>query len=210
MYNGNIPTTVNIPLGLKNLEVVFYIKPYTVSENAKSINVNIPMAYLYLRLKTSSVTEVYELGGYKSISYPITDINLRYIKNLFMEGLSWFSKELRDEIWVYNGPEMMFNIDYNDLSAVYVDEYNAIKTGLKIVPGIEELADGKYDRNIILSINTNKNRIYLKEYEYERLANFILKFDFVKYNNFIMNLVNYSYFSGSYKEFDKNGGNNNE
>lgn len=209
MYNGEIPTTVNIPLGLKNIDVVFYIKPYSVTES-KSITLTTPMAYLYLRLKTSSQAEAYELGGYKSISYPITELNLRYVKNLFMEGLSWFSKELRDEIWTYNGADMIFNEEYKNLSAVHIDEFNSIKTGLKLTPGIEENADGKYDRVVILAINTNGNRAILKEYEFERLSNFILEFDFVKYNMYIMDLVNYSYFSGSYKVFDKNGGANNE
>lgn len=204
-YKPNYPLYMNIPLGINQLELTLYIKPNSVNTMKSYYQVGYPNCVLYLQKKISS-QQRYQLSkeGRASLSFPITLSNIYYIKEKFKTILSWFNDENKRLLYGKNDDgTLLFNSEYSNLNILCVSEYGSIKTALKIVPTIVEVANGIMQPGAILYINRQEHSIILRENEIIRLASFILSFNHIMYTKFVFSCMNYANETGQLIPYDE-------
>ena len=194
-----LPLTLNIPLNVPKLDAMFWMRQFTTDTMMKRYQINYPSATLYLQ-KTTTYDERKNLdsSSLSMMSFAITEYNLDGVKDVFKEATSWFTDENINILYGKNDEGLlMFNSDYSKLGALYVDEFSRVKTALKIVPTVVEVGVGVMVPGVVLYINQLENGVILKYQEFKRLANFILRFNFIPYMQFAMECFHHSIITGS-------------
>ena len=197
--NPGMPITFTIPLDLKNIEVMFWMRQFTTDTLKTRFKINYPYTALYIqRIVSYSDRQAMDPNTAASVSFCVTPDLLRDVKDFFQEALSWFTPENKAILYGKNDEGMlMFNSDYQKLSAICVNEYGRSKTALKIVPTVVEIGNNIYEPGVVFYINMQANGIIMREYELKRLANFILDFNFIPYTQFAMQCFQHSLATGT-------------
>lgn len=194
-----MPITFNIPLDIPNIELTFWLRQFTTDTMAKRYKINYPSATLYIQKSVSYlVRQEMDPHTVASLSFAISEYNIDGIKDMFSEVASWFTSENKDLLYgVNNGGIIMFNSDFERLNAMYVNEYNGVKTVLKVVPTVVEIGAQSMEPGVVFYINNKENVILLREYQIKRLCKFIERFNFMTYTQFAMQCFQYSLITGN-------------
>ena len=187
-FNPGMPITITIPLELKNVEVIFWMRPFTTDTLKTRYKINHPYSSLYIqRVLPYNDRQNLDPASNASLSFCVSQFNLEDVKEMFREALSWFTSENMNILYGKNDEGLlMFNSEYQKLSAICVNEYGKAKTALKIVPTVVEVGNNIYEPGVIFYINMVANGIVMRVYELKRLANFIIDFNFIPYNQFAL------------------------
>lgn len=194
-----LPLTINIPINVPKLEAIFWMRQFTIDTMMKRYQINYPSATLYLQKSTTyDERKNIDPNAAALLSFAITEYNIDEVKDIFSQALNWFTDENVKLLYGKNDDGvLMFNSEYSKLGALYVDEYSRVKTALKIVPTVVEVGIGVMVPGVVFYINQMDNGIIFKYSEFKRLANFILRFNFIPYIQFAMQCFQYSITTGS-------------
>ena len=198
-FNPGMPITISIPLELKNVEVIFWMRSFTTETLKTRYKVNHPYSSLYIQ-KVISYNDRQELdpASSASLSFCVSSHILEDVKEMFREALSWFTPENLSILYGKNDEGLlMFNSEYQKLNAICVNEYGSSKTALKIVPTVVEVGNNIYEPGVVFYINKVANGIIMRLYELKRLANFIIGFNFIPYNQFALQCFQHCLTTGS-------------
>ena len=170
------------------------MRPFYVDTNKSYYKIYEPRSTLYIKKKLKyDVAMALTKEQKDSLSYSITSYNFYDIKEIFEIAASWFEPDNIKELYGTNNEGMLvFNMDYKNLNVFHVDEFSSIKTSLKIVPCPVEVGYMKYVPGVVLYLNKLENSIILSGKEFLRLARFIINFDFLKYEQHLMNCFMYA------------------
>ena len=194
-----MPISFNIPLDIPNIDIIFWMRPFTTSTLLKRYKIDYPFSTLYIQ-KSISYNERKAMDPIlaSSLSFSITPNILNGVKEIFKEAKSWFTEENLSVLYGMNDEGiLMFNSEYKKLNALYVNEYGSSKTALKIVPTVIEVGNNVMKPGVIFYINLTANGIALRDFEFIRLADFILDFNFITYNQFAMQCFDHCLLTGS-------------
>ena len=197
--NSGMPITFNIPLELKNIEVIFWMRQFTTDTLRTRYQINYPSTVLYIQKVVGyNERQAMDPAMSNALSFCITPNILPDVKEFFKEALSWFSPENKELLYGQNDDGMLiFNSDYQKLNAVCVNEYGRTKSALKIVPTVVEVGNNVYEPGVVFYINMQAHAIILREYELKRLSNFILDFNFIPYTQFALQCFQHSLATGT-------------
>ena len=198
-FNPGMPLSFTIPLDLKSIEVMFWMRQFTTDTLKTRYKINYPYSSLYIqRIVNYNERQSMDPAAAASLSFCITPHILDDVKAMFKEALSWFSDENLAILYGRNDDGMlMFNSEYQKLNAICINEYGKTKSALKIVPTVVEVGNNVMEPGVIFYINMVANGIILREYELKRLGNFILDFKFIPYTQFEMKCFNYCLSTGA-------------
>jgi hypothetical protein len=197
---GNNKTfTLNIPIGIQNLQVNFWMPSMSIDTLPKNYTMTLPRPHLYLTLKRDYyVLQAMSDADKKSLTFGMSDYNIKDIQEIFRNALEWFTPENKNKLYEKTEDGMLvFNGEYNGLNALYIDKYASVETGLKIAPSVLEIGQGVYAMGVVIYINRKDNYIMLREYEFIRLARFIIEFNFIGYMQFAMQCHQYCLQTGT-------------
>ena len=183
-----------IPTDIKELELIYWLRPYTVDVLNTRYRINPPGSTLYLQKVVPYQTKkAMNPDEAKLLSYAITPTNLSDVKDMFEKVASWFTDESLKELYGLNDEGgLMFNMEYKDLKAICVDETSAVKTALKIVPAPVEIGNEKLEPGVVLFVNRQANAIVLRMHQIKRLCRFIHDFSFLAYDQYAMTCFQYA------------------
>ena len=191
---NTFPLTFTIPTDSKDLEFVYWMRPFTVDTLATRYRLNTPYSCLYMQKVISyQDRQNSDPSARKSLSFQITRKNLGDIQDAFAKVSDWFSEEGIKELYGVNDQGgLMFNMEYRDLKITIADEFAGTREALQIVPAPVEIGKGVLEPGVILFINRQENAIVLRKYQIVRLIRFIRDFSFVAYDQFAMTCFQYS------------------
>ena len=198
-FNPGMPITFSIPVDIKAIDVMFWMRPFTVDTLNSRYRINYPYATLYIQKNVDYRTrQVMDPAKAAALSFAINPDILENVKDMFREAMSWFSEENLSLLYGKNDDGLLlFNSEYQKLNAICVNEYGRTKTALKITPTVIEIGNGVTAPGVIFYINMMENGVPLRVHELKRLGNFILDFNFIPYTNFAMQCFQYSLATGS-------------
>ncbi len=198
-FNTGFPISFNIPLNISNLDILFWMRPFTTDTLNKRYRINYPYSILYLqKVIPYSERQSMDPGSANSLSFTITPNNLNDVKETFKEAKSWFNEENVKVLYgVSDSGALMFNSEYSKLNAIYVNEFGSSKSVIKIVPTVIEVGNEVMKPGAVLYINLLANAIVLRDYELIRLANFINEFNFITYNQFALQCFDHCLLTGN-------------
>lgn len=202
------PIYMTIPITINSLEFTLYIKPGIVNTMKSYYQVGFPLSVLYIQKKIPQYQKTQITKEMRNtLSFPITLSNIYDAKMKFKAVLSWYTDENKKLLYgVNNTGQVMFNSEYASLNALFVTEFGSIRTAMKIIPSVIEVAANIYEPGAILYINKQENSIRLREKEIIRLASFIINFDHTIYTNFAMSCMDFAHKTGnlfSYEEVQR-------
>ena len=193
------PLTHIIDLGIKDLQLVYYMRPFQVERQEKRIQILNPRGALYLQYNPDEPTK--KLIGYeklKEASFQITQTNIYEIKRVFSDALSWFEPENLENLFGMNDEgELIFNSEFNNLNSSYVEEYGSIRRAIQIMPVPLSSGYNKSEPGVILYITRKEFNIRMNEIKLRVLAGFLKDFSFIAYNQFLMGCYLYSLATGN-------------
>lgn len=186
--------SLSIPTDIKELELIYWLRPYTVDVLNTRFRINPPGSSLYIQKVVSyQARKAMNPDDAKLLSFMVSPSNLQDVKDAFEKVDSWFTEESLKELYGVNDEgNLMFNMEYRDLKALCVDENGAVKTALKIVPAPVEIGNEKLEPGAILFINRQANAIILRTRQIRRLARFFLDFSFIAYDQYVMACFQYA------------------
>lgn len=198
-FNPGMPISITIPLDLKNIEVTFWMRPFTTDTLKSRYRLNHPYSSLYIqKIVPYSDRQMLDPTDTAALSFCVSSHILEDVQSMFKEALSWFTPENISILYGKNDDGiLMFNSEYQKLNAVCVNEYGKSKTALKIVPTVVEVGNNVYEPGVVFYINMLANGIVLRLYELKRLANFIINFNFVTYDQFALQCFQHCLLTGS-------------
>lgn len=193
-YNGNYPLTIPISFGIKEIDALFWMRPFTVDTMQKRYRINKPYSVLYLqRVVTYQERMALDPGSQKALSFPVNEYNIDDVKEMFEEVSTWFYPENLKELYGQNDNGLLiFNNDYKALCATAVDEFASVRSALKVVPATVEVAQGKYEPGVVFYINRQANGVLLRQKQILRLCKFMQGFDFIAWNQYAMGCFSYA------------------
>lgn len=191
---GSYPLTIPISFGIKEIDALFWMRPFTVDTLQKRFRINKPYSVLYLqKVTTFKERDLMDPSTAKSLSFPVNEYNIEDVKEMFAEVRTWFFPDNIKEIWGENDQGMLvFNNDYIELQATAVDDFAAVRTALKVVPTTVEVAQGKYEPGVVFYINRQSNGVLLTQSQILRMCKFFKGFDFLAWNQFAMGCFSYA------------------
>lgn len=198
-YNPGMPISFSIPLDIKAIDVMFWMRPFTVDTLNSRYRINYPYATLYIqKVVDYNARKAMDPAKAAALSFAVNQDMLESVKDMFREAMSWFSEENLSILYGKNDDGLLlFNSEYQKLNAIAVNEYGNTKTALKITPTVVEIGNGVTAPGVVFYINLMENAILLREYELRRLGEFILDFNFIPYTQFAMQCFQYSLSTGS-------------
>lgn len=204
-YHNGYPLTFNIPLDIRNLDLIFWMRPFTIDTLKNRYRMNHPYSALYLQKAISyNQRQSMDPTTFRALSFQITSHNLPEVQNIFSMAHDWFLEEVERELYGTNDEgTLIFNMDYKDLSAKYVDEFGSSRTAIQLVPAPIEIGQGVLEPGAILYINKKENAIILRKFQLLRLANFFQNFNFIAYNQFAMACFQYCLTTGSILTYEQ-------
>ena len=204
-YTPGYPLTLTIPLGMKELEFTYWMRPFTIETMKKTYRVNHPYSTLYIKKKVDyKAREVMDPTALASLSFSVNSYNLESVKNIFREVLTWFEDENKNLLYGRNDSgTLIFNSDYQKLNALHSDVFSGVRTALQIVPTVVEIGQGVMEPGVVFYINQKANAIVLREYEIRRIANFMLNFSFIAYDQFLLSCFNYCRETGAILTYEQ-------
>jgi len=193
------PLTFTIPTDVRELEFVFWMRPFNVEVQKTRYQLNKPFCTLYMqKVVPYNVKKSMNPTDANALSFQITEANLFDIQEAFLKVDSWFSEESIRELYGTNDNGMlMFNMEYKDLKVTYVDESSSTKKAIQILPAPVEIGKDLMEPGAILFINRQENAIVLRTHQYKRLSKFIRDFNFQAYMQFAMICFQYSLSNGN-------------
>ena len=195
---NEMPLTFTIPLELPNIELIFWMRPFTVDTLKSKYRINYPYTALYLQKILSYNEFASKSPDDKSHQFVITKENLEDVKDTFKEVSSWFTEENKQILYGRTDDGiLMFNSDYQKLAALCVNEYSQVRSAIKIVPTVIEVGYRVYEPGVVLYISSDQNGFLLREYQIKRLCKFIIDFNFIPYSQFAMQCFQYCLTTGS-------------
>lgn len=196
---SSMPITFSIPLDLPNIDLTFWLRQFTTDTMAKRYRVNYPYATLYIQKAVSySARQQMDPHAAAALSFAVSEYNIDGVKEMFSEVASWFTSENKKLLYGKNDNGLlMFNSDFEKLCAMYVNEYNGVKTVLRVIPTVVEVGNQVMEPGVVFYINMKENGIVLREYQIKRLCNFIERFNFIAYIQFAMQCFQYSLITGN-------------
>ena len=188
------PLTFTISTDVRELEFVFWMRPFTIEVMKTRYQLNRPHCVLYLqKVVPYQVKKNMSPSDANALSFQITESNLFDVQEMFEKVDSWFTEESIRELYGVNDAGMLlFNMEYKDLKATCVDETASTKRAIQIVPAPVEIAKDKLEPGVILFINRKENAIVLQRRQYMRMSQFIRNFNFQAYMQFAMTCFQYS------------------
>ena len=186
--------SLSIPTDIKDLEMIYWLRAFTVDVLNTRYRLNPPGSSLYLqKVIPYQNRKAMNPDLVKLLSFTVTPSNLENVKDMFDRLESWFTDESIKELYGVNDEgNLMFNMEYRDLKAMCVDESGAVKTALKVVPAPVAIGQDRLEPGAILFINRQDNSIVLRKQQAKRLARFILDFSFLAYDQYVMTCFQYA------------------
>lgn len=203
-HNG-YPLSFNIPVDIRDLDLIFWMRPFTVDTLQTRYRMNHPHTVLYMQKSIPySNRKAMNPADIKSLAFQITPNNLYNVQDVFSMAEDWFSEASVKELYGVNDEgTLIFNMDYKDLSATCADEYGSARTAIQMVPAPVEIGQGVLEPGVILYINRKENAIVLRKYQLLRLANFFKHFSFIAYTQFAMACFQYCLTTNSILTYDQ-------
>ena len=183
---NSCPLVMTLPIDLKSIELVLWIRPFSTDTMKTNYRISYPSASLYLQRKVDPFArKVMSQDQRAALSFQITQFNLAEVQERFETALNWFTPENLDQLYgTSDDGIMMFNSDYASLNTTFVDSYMNTQSAIKIVPTVVEVGQGVMEPGVIFYVNRTENAETLRLYEFKRLANAVIKFNFEVYMNF--------------------------
>lgn len=193
------PLTFSISTDVRDLEFVFWMRPFSVEVMKTRYLLNRPFVTLFMqKVVPYQLRKDMSPADSSALSYNITEANLFDVQEMFSKVDTWFSEESIRELYGTNDRGMlMFNMDYKDLQATCVDENASVKKALRIVPAPVEVGKDIMEPGAVLFINRQENAIVLRTAQYKRLSNFIHQFSFPAYMQYAMTCFQYALANGN-------------
>ena len=190
---NNLPITFNIPINISGIDVIFWMRQFTIDTMMKNYKMNYPNPILYLQKQTTyHQRQSMDPDSAKALSFAISNYNLYEVQEIFREASNWFTPENIEILYgSTDSGVLVFNNDYSKLNVLYTNDFGNIKTAIKIVPTTVEVAQGVYKPGVVFYINKQENGIIIKGTEFLRLCNFIEKFNFETYVQFTLSCFNH-------------------
>ena len=192
-YHNGYPLTFSIPVDIRDLDLIFWMRPFTIDTLQTRYRMNYPYSALYLQKNIPYANrKAMDPAAVKALSFQITSHILPDVQNIFKMAEDWFTDESIKELYGVNDEgTLIFNMDYKDLSATCANEYGNARTAIQLVPAPIEIGQGVIEPGVILYINKKENAIILRKYQLLRLANFFKHFSFIAYTQFAMSCFQY-------------------
>lgn len=172
----------------------------------KRYRINNPSATLYLqRVVDYNKRQAMDPDTLKSLSFAITPMNLPSVKEKMQEVLNWFEPENLELLYGKTDDGMLvFNSEYKSIKMLYSNEFAGVRTAIKAVPTLTEVANQKYEPGVVFYINRQDNGIVLRFYQFQQLARFIIDFDFIQWMMFAMSCYQHASTTGNIIPYDEN------
>ena len=186
--------SLNILTDIKDLEMIYWVRSFTVEVLKTRFRLNPPGSSLYLqKVIPYQNRKAMDPDLARLLSFTVTPTNIEDVKDMFDRLDSWFTDESIKELYGVNDEgNLMFNMEYRDLKAMCVDDSGAVKTALKVVPAPVAIGQDKLEPGAILFINRQDNSIVLRKHQARRLARFMLDFSFLAYDQYVMTCFQYA------------------
>lgn len=186
-------------MDLKDLELIYWLRPFTVDVLKTRYRLNYPFRCLYLQKTVSySIKQEMHPDDTKLLSFQVTENNLEEIKELFEKVGTWFTEDGIKELYGVNDDGLlMFNMEYKDLKASYANEFAGTRAALQVVPAPVEVAKDKLEPGVVIFINKKDNTVVLRTYQIKRLLKFFKHFDFMEYDKFAMQAFQYAHLNNA-------------
>lgn len=190
----------DINLGIKDLKLTYWLRPFQVEELDKRYNVLNPRAALYIQYDPDEPTK--KLIGFDNLreaSFQVTENNIYEVKRVFSDALSWFEPENIEKLYGRNNEgELIFNSEFKNLNSSYVEEYGSVRKAIQIMPVPITTGYDSYEPGVILYLVRKEFNIRMNGKKLSLLANFVKDFNFVSYNQFMMGCLLYSITTGNF------------
>ena len=170
-------------------------------KNRSTLNINVNPT-LYIRYKPNKkIAEEYD---YAKASFKVTPRNLFDVVNFFNTIIIWFFYDQYTDLFLTNDSgELVFNADYNKLSAkTHKGDYDSFI--MQAIPTIVRIGD-KFYEGIHLYVNSQKYCIPLTFQEVSILFGILRDFSFS--DEITLSLLSYDYITkhASYEQLEMDG-----
>ena len=196
---NSYPLTFNIPSNIKELDLIFWIRPFTIETQAKRFRMNFPHFSLYMQ-KSIPYQDLKALNQdqRKGLSFQIDYTNLYNVKSVFRIVETWFDEENLKELYgTRDDGQLIFNMEYKDLKAGFVDEFALVKQAFQFIPAPIQISYNQIEPGVILYINRKENYIVLRNHQILFLCDFFKRFDLNEYGMLALQSFQYSLTNGN-------------
>ena len=193
------PLSLSIPTDIKNLELTFWMRHYTVETLAKRYRINPPNPQLFLN-KFAPYREAEAMGPTfkEALSFAVNANNLEFIKDIFRKLRSWFDEASIKELYGVDDNGMLaFNMDYKDLKLTYAEDTQVGRKALQFVPAPIAVSQTKVEPGAVMYINRKENAITMTKSQVIRLCGFFENFNFTSYVQYVIALFSYAMYTGN-------------
>lgn len=193
------PLTFTISTDVRELEFIFWMRPFSAEVQKTRFQLNRPFVSLYMqKVVPYTIRKDMPTDAVNSLAFQITEANLFDVQEMFDKVDTWFTEESIKELYGTNDSGMlMFNMEYKDLKATCVDETSSIKKALQVVPAPVEIGKDMMEPGVVIFINRQENAIVLRMNQYKRLSKFIHNFNFLAYMQYAMTCFQYALSNGN-------------
>ena len=196
---NRFPLTMEIPTNIRDLQLLYFMRPFTTDVMNTRLRINPPFSALYIQKNVPYQTKkLMHPEDARMLGFQMTQANMSGVKYVFSCVESWLKPEIEKELYGTNDEgKLMFNMDYRSLKATYAEQGGALKHALQAVPSLIDVGMDKSAPGVILFINKSDNYITLNKSQAARLVEFFKDFSFVAYDQYLMTCYNYCMTTGN-------------
>ena len=199
MYENKFPISLTIPTDIKDFEIVYWLRNFTVDTMKTRYQMTYPKASVYLqRIVPPANRKAMDELARRALSFEITDVNIAEVQRMFEEADNWFTADVKKELFGKTDEGVLiFNMEYQNLKLLVVDESGSSRTALQLVPIAYQVSYENYEPGVVMYINKKENAVSMTERQFKRLSNFIQNFNFVAYTQYIVTLFEHARATGN-------------